>query len=76
MLIVEFDDGVVGTASCVKRYDTDDYGRSREADPGLEVDRKAKALMAQNPALNYAEAYRRILDADPELKALYALGVR
>lgn len=41
-------------------------------DPGAEVDRRAKEYMQKNQVKDYSVAMKAVLEADPELKELYA----
>ena len=42
-----------------------------EMTPGDEVDAKVQQYIFEHPEVNYAEAYRTILNLDPALKKRY-----
>lgn len=50
--------------------ETKTYKNHEEA--GLELDRRVRAIMFDDPKLKYKEAMRRVLDKDAELKRAYA----
>ena len=51
---------------------TEDPTRKSEANPGNEVDRRAKLYQSQHQGVDYRAAMRAVLEADPQLKSDYA----